>query len=143
MRVLEETCGLLNPCAEPTLALTSQALQKNQAQMDELVAAISSGKAHGALWELLNAKAAQLKLEQETMLVEQRRLQAGEFPPGSMGPKVESAHRFATGGGRAAIITDPASLLAAIRGEEAPTGQVKPSSPRSVFGRLRDAFNPH
>ncbi|MEA2194293.1 MAG: carbamate kinase, partial [Solirubrobacteraceae bacterium] len=48
----------------------------------------------------------------------QRRLDAGEFPPGSMGPKVESAHRFATGGGRAAIITDPASLLAAIRGED-------------------------
>jgi molecular chaperone DnaJ len=32
--------------------------------------------------------------------------------------------------------------LAAIRGEESPTGQVKPSS-KSVFGRLRDAFNPH
>ncbi len=48
----------------------------------------------------------------------QRRLDAGEFPPGSMGPKVESAHRFATGGGRAAIITDPQSLLAAIRGED-------------------------
>jgi molecular chaperone DnaJ len=32
--------------------------------------------------------------------------------------------------------------LAAIRGEEAPTGQVKPS-PKSMFGRLRDAFNPH
>ncbi|MGZ4463948.1 MAG: molecular chaperone DnaJ [Nocardioides sp.] len=32
--------------------------------------------------------------------------------------------------------------LAAIRGEEAPTGQVRPSS-RSVFGRLRDAFNQH
>lgn len=32
--------------------------------------------------------------------------------------------------------------LAAIRGEEAPTGQVRPSS-KSVFGRLRDAFNQH
>ena len=32
--------------------------------------------------------------------------------------------------------------LAAIRGEENPTGQVRPAS-RSVFGRLRDAFNPH
>ncbi len=30
--------------------------------------------------------------------------------------------------------------LAALRGEESPTGQVKPSS-KSVFGRLRDAFN--
>ncbi|WP_205470889.1 molecular chaperone DnaJ [Nocardioides sp. SYSU D00038] len=32
--------------------------------------------------------------------------------------------------------------LAAIRGEEQPTGNVRPGS-RSVFGRLRDAFNAH
>jgi molecular chaperone DnaJ len=32
--------------------------------------------------------------------------------------------------------------LAAIRGEEQPTGQVRPGS-KSVFGRLRDAFNQH
>ncbi|GAB2459040.1 molecular chaperone DnaJ [Nocardioides hungaricus] len=32
--------------------------------------------------------------------------------------------------------------LAAIRGEEAPSGQVRPD-PKSVFGRLRDAFNTH
>jgi molecular chaperone DnaJ len=31
--------------------------------------------------------------------------------------------------------------LAAIRGEESPTGQVPAGSQRSVFGRLRDAFN--
>jgi carbamate kinase len=47
-----------------------------------------------------------------------RRLEAGEFPPGSMGPKIESAERFATGGGGASIITDAQSLLAAIRGED-------------------------
>jgi molecular chaperone DnaJ len=32
--------------------------------------------------------------------------------------------------------------LAALRGEEQPTGHVQPGS-KSVFGRLRDAFNPH
>ncbi len=32
--------------------------------------------------------------------------------------------------------------LAALRGEEAPEGTVKPGA-KSVFGRLRDAFNPH
>ncbi|MDI6909774.1 molecular chaperone DnaJ [Nocardioides sp.] len=32
--------------------------------------------------------------------------------------------------------------LAVIRGEEAPTGQVRPGA-KSVFGRLRDAFNAH
>ena len=32
--------------------------------------------------------------------------------------------------------------LAAIRGEERPTGQVQ-AAQKSVFGRLRDAFNQH
>jgi molecular chaperone DnaJ len=50
------------------------------------------------------------------------------------------------------VVETPASLdprqeellreLAAIRGEEEPTGQVRPAS-KSMFGRLRDAFNPH
>ena len=47
-----------------------------------------------------------------------RRLAAGEFPPGSMGPKVESAERFATASGGASIITDAESLMAAIKGED-------------------------
>ena len=33
--------------------------------------------------------------------------------------------------------------FAAIRGEEQPSGSMKPTAPKSVFGRLRDAFNPH
>lgn len=33
--------------------------------------------------------------------------------------------------------------LAAIRGEEKPTGSIKAGGNKSVFGRLRDAFNPH
>ena len=33
--------------------------------------------------------------------------------------------------------------LAAIRGEEQPSGQIKAGGNKSVFGRLRDAFNPH
>jgi molecular chaperone DnaJ len=33
--------------------------------------------------------------------------------------------------------------LAAIRGEEKPTGQVRPGTNKSMFGRLRDAFNQH
>ena len=35
----------------------------------------------------------------------ERLLADGEFPPGSMGPKVESAVRFVRDGGRAAIVT--------------------------------------
>ncbi len=34
-----------------------------------------------------------------------------------MGPKIESAERFASAGGLAAIVTDADSLLDAVRGE--------------------------
>ncbi len=44
-------------------------------------------------------------------------LDAGEFPAGSMGPKIESALGFLQNGGREVIITDPPSILAAVAGE--------------------------
>jgi carbamate kinase len=44
-------------------------------------------------------------------------LEAGEFPAGSMGPKIESALDFLASGGREVIITDPPSILAAVAGE--------------------------
>ncbi len=40
----------------------------------------------------------------------------GHFPEGSMGPKIEAALRFLTGGGREVLITDPDHLLAALAG---------------------------
>jgi carbamate kinase len=43
-------------------------------------------------------------------------LESGEFPPGSMGPKVESGVRFAADGGRAAIVTCAEQLQNAIEG---------------------------
>src|SRR3954451_25041269 len=46
-----------------------------------------------------------------------RHLDAGEFPAGSMGPKVEGAARFVGGGGRA-VITDVAHVAAALDGAE-------------------------
>jgi carbamate kinase len=42
--------------------------------------------------------------------------EAGEFPPGSMGPKVESAVRFAAAGGRSAIVTCAERLQEAVEG---------------------------
>jgi carbamate kinase len=45
-----------------------------------------------------------------------RHLEAGEFPAGSMGPKIEGAARFA-GDGRHAVITDAAHVAAALEGE--------------------------
>ena len=43
---------------------------------------------------------------------------AGQFPPGNMGPKVESALRFLGGGGKEAIITSYPHLCAAVAGAE-------------------------
>ena len=45
-----------------------------------------------------------------------RHLRDGDFPPGSMGPKIEAAVRFVSGSGRAAI-TDPANLLGVLEGD--------------------------
>ena len=44
-------------------------------------------------------------------------LAAGEFPPGSMGPKVEAACRFVEARGRHAVITSIASAESAVRGD--------------------------
>ena len=41
----------------------------------------------------------------------------GQFPPGSMGPKVEAALRFLRAGGRRAIITSTQKLTAAVAGQ--------------------------
>jgi carbamate kinase len=43
-------------------------------------------------------------------------LRAGHFPPGNMGPKIESAIRFLRHGGREVIITSQEHLLEAIEG---------------------------
>jgi carbamate kinase len=46
-----------------------------------------------------------------------RHLAAGEFPPGSMGPKVEAAAAFAAAGGRA-VITGTENLVDAVAGRD-------------------------
>lgn len=54
----------------------------------------------------------------ERMTVQQARahLAEGQFPPGSMGPKVEASCRFIEGGGGRVLITETLSLLAALDG---------------------------
>ena len=51
-----------------------KALGINQTQTDEIVNAISGGNVQGPLWQILNDKAAQLHLERERLLIEERRL---------------------------------------------------------------------
>jgi carbamate kinase len=50
-----------------------------------------------------------------------RYLAEGQFPPGSMGPKIEAALRFLDEGGELAVITSPA-LLAATLADPGPAG---------------------
>lgn len=47
-----------------------------------------------------------------------RHLADGQFPAGSMGPKVKAAIRFIEDGGREAIVTAPEALAAALRGTD-------------------------
>jgi carbamate kinase len=51
-----------------------------------------------------------------------RHLADGQFPPGSMGPKIEAALRFLAGGGELAVITSPDLLAASLTGGPGPSG---------------------
>jgi carbamate kinase len=54
----------------------------------------------------------QLSVEQARRL-----LREGQFPPGSMGPKIDAACLFIEAGGREVLITRAESLEAALAGE--------------------------
>ncbi len=55
-------------------------------------------------------------LDTITLAEAQDYLQQGQFPPGSMRPKIEAAVDFVQLGGPRAVITDPANLLLALEG---------------------------
>ncbi|MFZ1946141.1 MAG: carbamate kinase [bacterium] len=61
-------------------------------------------------------KPGQRDLDTMTVKEARRYLAAGEFPPGSMGPKIEAAIQFLEGGGEQVIITRPELLSEAARG---------------------------
>ena len=58
------------------------------------------------------------ELSQITVSEALRGLAGGEFPAGSMGPKIESAERFVEAGGGRAVITAAGHLVAAVSGED-------------------------
>jgi carbamate kinase len=62
-------------------------------------------------------KPTQQALPQTTVAELRELLQAGQFPPGSMGPKVEAAIDFLEAGGEVAIICRPEDVARALRGE--------------------------
>jgi len=47
----------------------------------------------------------------------ERYLKAGQFPQGSMGPKIEAVLEFLKHGGTEAVITDPGHITSAVRGK--------------------------
>ena len=51
-----------------------------------------------------------------------RYLAEGQFPPGSMGPKIEAALRFLDQGGEIAVVTSPELLAATLVGYDGPAG---------------------
>ena len=68
-------------------------------------------------WLLLRIGALNQQEIDRLCIVDARRyLRDGEFPPGSMGPKIQAVIDFLRQGGKRALITDPASLPQAIDG---------------------------
>jgi len=62
--------------------------------------------------------AAQRDLAEISLEEARRHLADGQFPAGSMGPKVKAAIRFIEAGGQQAIVTAPEALAAALRGTD-------------------------
>ncbi|HTT53790.1 MAG TPA: carbamate kinase [Streptosporangiaceae bacterium] len=99
-----------------TAALLASSVRADALLMLTDVAAVEEGYGTPAARPIRRITAARLR----------SRLQAGEFPAGSMGPKVEAACRFAATGGITAIgqLADAAALLAGragtivVRGDE-------------------------
>jgi carbamate kinase len=60
----------------------------------------------------------QRDLSSVTIAEAERYLADGQFPAGSMGPKVRAATRFLLNGGQEAIVTSPEALAAALAGRE-------------------------
>ena len=59
----------------------------------------------------------QIDLDCLTVSEARSHLRTGQFPPGSMGPKIEAALSFVEQTHREALITDPPNLGRALRGE--------------------------
>jgi carbamate kinase len=65
-----------------------------------------------------------------------RYLEEGQFPPGSMGPKIEAALRFLAEGGELAVVTSPALLATTLTGSAKPAGtRIERASSQTGRGR--------
>ena len=84
--------------------------------------------------------AAQQPLTRATVAEMESYLQAGHFPPGNMGPKIESALRFLRQGGREVIITSYQHLYDAVAGHAGthivPDGELVAAGVEHEYGAL-------
>lgn len=62
-------------------------------------------------------KADERPLDRMTLSEAQRHLAEGQFPPGSMGPKIEAAIAYLQAGGKEVLITSPENIERALAGE--------------------------
>ena len=62
-----------------------------------------------------------------------RYLEEGQFPPGSMGPKVEAAVKFIKGGGSKALITSIENIEAALEGSAGTEIRAQKSPPGFII----------
>jgi carbamate kinase len=77
----------------------------------------------------------QARLGPITMTEAERHLRDGQFPPGSMGPKVEAALAFLAGGGECAVITSPGRVAATLSGDASAGTRIERSASRVGPGR--------
>jgi len=129
----------------PVLGVASQT-----AAMD---AVIDKDRAAGLIARLLGAQALLLVTAVERVMLDfgeptqselgtitaaeaSRYLGEGQFPPGSMGPKIEAALRFLAEGGELAVITSPGLVAATLNGSAARSGTRIERSP-SLAERAR------
>ena len=77
----------------------------------------------------------QARLGSITAYEAERHLRDGQFPPGSMGPKVEAALSFLAGGGEWAAITSPGLVAATLAGERWAGTRIERSPSPVVHGR--------
>ena len=63
------------------------------------------------------AKPSQRWIDEMTATQARAHMADGQFPPGSMGPKIDAALGFIERGGRQALITNPANMARALDGK--------------------------
>jgi carbamate kinase len=74
-------------------------------------------------------------VEEMTLDEAERHLQEGQFPPGSMGPKMRAATRFLRAGGRVAVITTPELVYPSLEGR---ASLLEGKAGTSILGYSRD-----